>query len=282
MWQALGGVWRAAGTAARAGVLAAGLAVAAPSASAADQPVDLELVLAVDVSGSVDDDEALLQRSGYVGAFRHPEVIDAIAKGFLGRIAVAYMEWAGEAHQKLLVDWTVIDGADGANRFADRLAGATVRTAAWTSISGAIGFSMTLFERNGFEGTRRVIDISGDGANNAGPPVTALRDAAVAEGLIINGLPIVNRRPSRFGLPQEPALDQFYIHCVIGGPGAFIVTADDFHSFAVAVRRKLVLEIAGLAPPRPLLHRAQAAGGYAHGCDIGERRLQQFLRNREF
>lgn len=265
------------------GALLAAAPLAPGPAAAADVPVDLELVLAVDVSGSVDEDEALLQRSGYVGAFRHPEVQLAVTRGFLGRIAVAYVEWAGDGHQRLVADWHLVDTAEAAGAFADALAGAPLRTAAWTSISGAIRFSLPLFDGNGYEGTRRVIDISGDGANNAGGDVTLARDEAVGRGVIINGLPIANERPSRFGLPQEPDLDLYYMHCVIGGPGAFIVVANDFHNFAEAVRRKLVLEIADKPdlPPR-LVWPAAADGGYEPGCDIGEKRLQRFLRQREF
>ena len=260
------------------------LVVGAPDGRAAELPVDLELVLAVDVSGSVDPGEAKLQRAGYVGALTDKRVIGAIRSGIFGRIAVAYVEWADSHLQATVTDWTLIDSKESAYAFADRLDQAPIRRGRFTSISALIEYSLPMFENNGFEGTRRVIDISGDGANNTGKPVMLARDNAVAAGVIINGLPIVNDNRQSFG-PQIANLDLYYRDCVIGGPGAFLIVADDFESFAVAVRKKLILEIAGRMPSMPLLHRAAGkrlkprAPRKAPDCYIGELQLDRRLRN---
>jgi len=232
-----------------AALLVAGLALTADRASAADVPVDLELVLAVDISGSVDQVEARLQREGYIAALRHPDVIEAIRNGMLGRIALAYVEWAGDHYQRTMLDWTVIEDADGADAFADALAETPLMTAHWTSISGAIDYAAPLFDDNGIEGLRRVIDISGDGYNNRGRPVQRARDEAVGAGITINGLPIVNDRPNPWGSRPPADLDRYYEELVIGGPGAFIVVAEDYTAFASAILSKLLLEIAGETPP---------------------------------
>jgi hypothetical protein len=228
-------------------VAAIGPPVAATGAGA-EKRVDLELVLAIDVSGSIDEEEARLQRKGYIDAFTSPEVLSAIRSGFLKRIAVTYIEWAGYDHQRTVAGWTLIEGAPGAAAFAAALAAEPVGVGPYTSISGAIEFAMPLFKKNGFEGTRQVIDISGDGPNNSGRLVTLARTEALRAGLTINGLPILNTRPSRYGNPPMPNLDLYYKNCVIGGPRAFIVVAEDFRSFARAIRKKLVLEIAGADP----------------------------------
>jgi len=255
--------------------LLASALVGAPVA-ARDAPVDLELAMGIDVSGSVDDDEAMLQRQGYIAAFRHPDVIRAIEQGILGKIAVGYYEWAGYGHMRIITDWTLIDGAEAAYAFADSLESNPPRTAFRTAISSAIDFAVTWFDVNDFEGTRRVVDISGDGANNWGGPVTMARDRAVARGVIINGLPIVNDRPGPSGRPQLANLDLYYENCVIGGPGAFIVVANSYPEFAEAVRRKLIIEIADAAPrssPGLALVQYQPDRA-APPCDIGEQRLQ--------
>lgn len=248
--------------------------------------VDLELVLAVDVSLSVDSEEAQLQRQGYVQAFRDPLVVDAIGGGILGRIAVTYFEWANSAHTHLVVDWTLVDSPAAAERFATALAARRPGPAHYTSISGAIDFGAELFQDNGFEGTRQVIDVSGDGPNNWGDLVTQARDRAVAQGITINGLPILDRSSGPFSRYNIPNLDLYYRDCVIGGPAAFIVVAEDFKAFASAIRRKLILEIAGLAPPKrsrpaPALHPAQfiddGDARLSPPCDIGE----QLLRTRD-
>jgi hypothetical protein len=217
-------------------------------ARAEEIPVDLELVLAVDISGSVDELEAQLQREGYIAALRHPHVIEAIQGGMFRRIAVTYVEWAGDHYQRTMLDWTLLEDAAGAHGFADALAETPLMTAHWTSISGALDHAAALFENNGFEGVRRVIDISGDGYNNRGRRVELARDEAVAAGITINGLPIVNDRPNPWGGSPPKDLDLYYEERVIGGPGAFIVVAKDYTAFASAILSKLLLEIAG-APP---------------------------------
>lgn len=244
--------------------LALALAAAAPAAAAQDLPVDLELVLAVDVSGSVDGYEARQQREGYLTAIVHPDVLDAIAGGFLQRIAVTYVEWSGPSQQRTVVEWRVIDGAESAQAFAAALGEAPLLPMLYTSISHAIDYAAALFDGNGIEGARRVIDISGDGPNNSGRTVASARGAAVAAGITINGLPIMNDRAQPFGLPtpNQLRLDRYYERTVIGGPGAFIVVAEDFDAFRDAILRKLILEIAGTRPPDGVLRvgPAKAAG----------------------
>ncbi len=227
-----------------AGLLVAfGAAVAAPPASALE--VDLELVLAIDISRSVDDEEAQLQREGYMQALTDKRIIDAIRSGAIGKIAVTYIEWAGSTYQQTVIDWTVIDGPDSAKAFALKISEAPRVAEMWTSISGALIYGAAKFENNGYEGKRRVIDVSGDGRNNSGPDVVTIRDAVVARGVVINGLPIMSERPN-FGRPPERDLDIYYEQNVIGGPGSFLVPAHDFPDFARAVRTKLIKEISGL------------------------------------
>lgn len=219
-----------------------------PAASGAALPVDLELVLAVDVSGSIDEDEAKLQRQGYLAALVDARLMRAIRSGQYGRIAVAYVEWADAYYQRTVVDWTLIFDEKSARAFAARLAAAPLTSAPWTSISGAIDYGAKLFAGNGYEGIRRVIDISGDGRNNRGRPVTAARDEAVARGITINGLPIVNDRLNPWGGPPDPEIDLYYERHVIGGPGAFVIAAKNFDAFAAAILSKLIMEIAGTTP----------------------------------
>lgn len=226
------------------------------AATAAEEAVDIELVLAVDVSGSMDADELVLQRYGYVAAFRHRDVIGAITSGFLGRIAVTYVEWAGPYSQVVTVPWRVVDGAASAREFADILDDAPTAYIRGTSISGGLAFSAGLFGGNGIEGTRRVIDISGDGANRQGIPVEVARDEVLARGIVINGLPLL-LKPRPYFWSGGGGLDEYYHDCVIGGPGAFIIAVTKKSHLARAVRRKLVLEIAG-APPRAFLALAHA------------------------
>lgn len=255
-------------------ILAVLLAALVVRPASAEIYVDLELALAVDVSGSVDPEEARLQREGYIAAFRDPEVIRAIEGGMLGRIAVAYYEWAGFGHIRHIAPWTLVEDERSAHAFADVLTLTSPQTARRTAISAAINFAVPYFDDNGFEGTRRVVDVSGDGANNWGEPVTLARDRAVAAGITINGLPIMNSRSGPGGFPQTPNLDLYFRDCVIGGPGAFIVVANSFQEFATAVRQKLVTEIAGRRPPQPArLIPAQLGGErVAPPCDFGERR----------
>jgi len=247
------------------------------SAGAAERQVDLELVLAADISGSMDLEEAALQRQGFANAIRHPEVIEAIRRGQFGRIAVTYMEWAGDRYQSTLVGWTEIADAASANTFAEAVERPPVRTALWTSISGAIVYAARGFEDNGYRGLRRVIDISGDGPNNRGLFVVEARDYAVAEGIVINGLPIINGRPGRYGLPPLPNLDLYYEDCVIGGFGSFVVVANGFRDFARAILRKLLLEIANEMPRAPVLHLA--ADRPRPPCNAGELQLRVFDYN---
>ncbi len=216
-------------------------------ASAAGPEVDLALVLAVDVSRSMTPDEQQLQRDGYVEAFRHPEVIQAIQSGALGEIAVTYVEWAGPAYHNIAVPWTIIASAADANAFADKLAAAPIGHEFGTSISAGVAFANTLFATSGVSDDRRTIDVSGDGPNNAGGPVVQARDAAVASGVTINGLPIMLHANDYFGIAN---LDVYYRDCVIGGPGAFMVAVTGTLNFEDATRRKLVTEIADASRPR--------------------------------
>ena len=217
------------------------LALAAPARA---EPVDLELVFAADGSGSIDDDELRLQRQGWADALRSRDVLDGIRDGALGAIAVAYMEWGGPSSQVLIVDWHVIRDEASAKVFADKLVAAPRGATGYNSISNAIDFSVRLVERNAHEGSRKVIDVSGDGPNMGGRPLSAARDEAIGKGFTINALAI--RRPGgRPGGPGGMALEDYYGREVIGGPGAFVEIADETRPFAVAARRKLLTEIAG-------------------------------------
>ena len=254
--------------------LAVGLALSAvfaPAAVRAETEVDVALVLAVDVSRSMDDDEQRLQRDGFVQAFRSSAVHEAIRKGTIGRIGVVYMEWSGPAQQKVVVPWTLVDGPESAGAFADRLASTEIGRIYSTSISGAIEMGLRLHRESGLDPLRRVIDISGDGPNNTGRAVTAARDDAVAEGITINGLPFMVKRPTGFGDIEN--LDLYYQDCVIGGPGAFIVPVREARHFAHAIRTKLVREIADAPPPEPLIHFAQQRERM--NCQIGEIQRRQ-------
>lgn len=224
---------------------------AASAQSGAGTEVDLKLVLAVDVSRSMDYGEAVTQRRGYIEAFQHDEVIDAIRSGLLGQIAVTYFEWSGPGLQSVIVPWMVIDGPESGARFGDILADAPVSRWQATSISDALLFGASLFDRDEFMATRQVIDISGDGPNNMGLPVLLARQLVLERDITINGLPIMINDEDPFrGLTPE-TLDTYYRECVIGGLGAFIVVVDDQSHFADAIRRKMVLEIASapMVPP---------------------------------
>jgi hypothetical protein len=218
--------------------------------AAQEVPVNLELVLAVDISGSVDLVEAHQQRQGYVTALADPAVIRAIRSTFTGRVAVAYVEWADTNMQEAVVPWTLLEDEASARAFSAALAEAPISRGMRTSISGAIDFSVPLFDGNGFAGERRVIDISGDGVNTSGRPVQEARDEAVTKGIVINGLPILNDRPQPGGrpTPMEMALDRYFTESVIGGPGSFVVPALGFDEFKDAILQKLILEIAGTGP----------------------------------
>lgn len=250
--------------------IAAGLAM--PAGSRAEVAVDVELVLAVDVSGSMDASEHQVQRQGYETAMVHPDVLDAIRGGMTGRIAVTYVEWAGPGLQRVIVPWMMIDGAESAQLFVDRLRARPISQIRGTSISGMLLLAPSLFEDNGFEGLSRVVDISGDGPNNRGRRVDVVRDSVVAEGITINGLPVL-LNPSGRGTLGFEGLVRYYEDCVIGGFGAFVLGVNDPDHLADAIRRKLVLEIAGASPPRapsmPGPIPAQAEGEPMN-CRIGE------------
>lgn len=244
---------------------------------AASAKVDLELVLAVDVSGSMDDDEHYLQRKGYEDAFRHPQIVAAISSGYHGRIALTYVEWAGPSSQVVTVPWRIIKDRQSANAFADRLAETPIAFIRGTSISGGLAFAASLFDDNEYDGFRRVIDVSGDGPNNMGMPVRPVRDRVVARGITINGLPLV-LKPYASLRYAGVDLDAYYRDCVIGGRGAFTVAVDDPALLAKSIRRKLVLEIAGriprIAPAASVHFVAQFAN--RSDCMIGEKMRQDW------
>ena len=248
------------------------LAVASTvSATARAEVVDVELILAVDVSLSMSPDELAVQRDGYAAALTHEQVIRAIRDGVHGRIALTYVEWAGAGVQHVVVPWTIVSGPEEAAAVARRLTLHPPNSARRTSISGALNFAADLFAESSFRGMKRVVDISGDGPNNQGPLVTQARDALVAEGITINGLPLMTN--GGFSRVYDLAdLDLYYQHCVIGGPGAFMIPVNDWSHFPEAVRRKLVLELAG-GPGReePKVVRASSAAPRPVDCEVGEK-----------
>ena len=263
-----------------AGVLAggdvAGVAAPNPKAQLAAQSVDaqtapsvdVELILAVDVSYSMDMDELAIQREGYAQAIVSKEFLQALKSLPNGKIAVTYFEWAASSDQKIIIPWRMIDGPETADAVAGEIMKTPIRRASRTSISGAINFAMPLFEENPYRGSRRVIDISGDGANNNGVPVTVARDAALGKGIIINGLPIMVKEPSYSTMDIEN-LDFYYEDCVIGGPGSFVVSIRDRDKFKEAIRSKLLLEVAGRTPERPIVPVAGKEPRVS--CLIGEK-----------
>jgi hypothetical protein len=227
------------------GSLAAATASTATTAARAETPVDLQLVLAVDVSRSIDEVEAELQRRGYIEALTNERIIDAILSGENRRIAVCYTEWAGTHYQVVVLDWAVIDSPSAARRFADKLAEAPRQSQSWTAVGAALAHAGQRFDNSGFVSKRRVIDISGDGRTNDGPPAELVRDRLVSQGIVVNGLPVMMNR-TNFGRPPDLSLDKYYEENVIGGPGSFMIVADDFDQFGRAVRTKLVREISGV------------------------------------
>ncbi len=260
-----------------AGLLAAALQLAPAPAQAPSSPpppasghlgeVDVALVLAVDISFSMDLDELAVQRAGYVEALRSPEVHKAIEGGATGRIAVTFFEWAGTHVQHHLIPWTVIDGPAAAMRFADELERQPTRRGQRTSVSGAIDTGARLLEEAPLRALRQVIDISGDGPNNMGRIVTVARDEALAKGVTINGLPIIMKRPGYLDIED---LDMYYEDCVIGGRNAFSIPIRDKSQFAQTIRTKLVMEISE-APDlsHPLIQKAQARVPRV-SCTVGE------------
>ena len=239
----------------------------APASAAED--VDFALVLAVDISTSMDVDEQQLQRDGYVAGFRHPDLLRAIASGAHGRIAVMYVEWAGRNIQYTVVPWTVIADRDDAEAFAAALAAAPLRREAGTSISGGLLFAGSQFNRRDYRAGRLAVDISGDGPNNTGHPVELMRDWLIRRGVTVNGLPIMLKDQPDIEGTSISNLDIYYEDCVIGGPGAFIIAVKDARDFGTAIRSKLVLEIAGL-PARPVPAAAFAREPRID-CLIGEK-----------
>jgi hypothetical protein len=235
-------------------------------------PVDVELVLAVDISYSMDPEEQTLQKEGYIAALTSREFMQAIRQGMHGKIAITYFEWAGAHIQHMVVPWRVIDGPETADSVANDIARSPLRRGARTSISGALLYAMPLFDSSGYRGIRKVIDVSGDGTNNHGPLVTLTRDDVLTKGITINGLPIMLKRPNFGGMDLEE-LDVYFEDCVIGGPGAFVVPIRERNQFKDAIRTKLVLEVAGRMPKERVI--PAAADKPRVSCTIGERMWQQ-------
>jgi len=226
-------------------VAAGGMLVNGAAFEAAGQTVDLELVLLADASRSIDNAEIQFQRQGYASAITHPEVLGAIAQGFDQRIAVTYVEWGDASSQEVVVPWTVVDGPASAAAFAAALLEAPRRAAGPNAIGNAIAAAHGLIESSAFDGYRKVIDFSGDSAwSFGGMPVAQARAAALAEGIVINGLAILCRAAECSGRPVDYDLEKAFAETIVGGPGSFVVTADGDDRFAQAVRRKLLLEIA--------------------------------------
>jgi len=230
--------------------------------------VDIELILAVDVSYSMDMDELAIQREGYAQAIVSKEFLQALKSLPNGKISVTYFEWAASSDQKIIIPWRLIDGPETADAVADEILKTPIRRASRTSISGAINFALPLFDEDPYHGLRRVIDISGDGPNNNGGPVTVARDAALEKGIIINGLPIMVKEPS-YSTMDIDNLDFYYEDCVIGGPGSFVVSIKDRDKFKEAIRSKLLLEVAGRTPERRVVPVADKEPRVS--CMIGEK-----------
>jgi hypothetical protein len=227
-------------------------AAAAPAARAAEE-VDLLLVLAADVSRSVDHVKFQLQREGYAAAISDKRVLEAVSSGRHRRIAVSFVEWSGASSQKLVIDWSIVDGPETARKFGDQLLELPRSFAERTSIGGGIDFSMSVLARSPYTAPRRTIDVSGDGTHNSGRDVKLARDEAVAAGVTINGLVILSERPLTWN-PEHTnppgGLENYFRQNVIGGPGAFVIVAQDFNSFGQAIVKKMVAEIAEM-PPEP-------------------------------
>ncbi|MBU3730964.1 MAG: DUF1194 domain-containing protein [Beijerinckiaceae bacterium] len=239
--------------------------------------VDVELVLAVDVSYSMDPEEQKLQREGYIEALNSPEILKAIAKGVNGKIAVAYVEWAGTNSREIVADWHIIDSAESAAVFTRKLVDKPTRRLSRTSISGVIDFAVPMFASNNMRGLKQVIDISGDGSNNQGRPVERARDDALAQGIVINGLPIMLNRPVVGYRDVEP-LDHYYADCVVGGPGSFVIPIREREQFVEAIRTKILLEIASI-PDDPLpIQKAQLKTPRVD-CMIGEKLWRERWEN---
>jgi uncharacterized protein DUF1194 len=248
-------------------------ALAAPHPRFADRspgaiPVDVELVLAVDISYSMDPEEQALQREGYIQALTSREFLTALREGANGKIAVTYFEWAGAGDQRIVMPWRLIEGPESADAVAGEIARAPYRRAQRTSISGALQFAKPLFDNSGYRGLRRVIDVSGDGTNNSGPLVAITRDDVIAAGITINGLPIMLKR-SNFGFADAEELDAYYEDCVTGGTGSFVIPIRERSEFVKATRTKLVLEIAGREPEARIIPASVDKPRVS--CTIGEK-----------
>ena len=250
----------------------AGIAAPNPRSQLADTKdnvlsVDVELVIAVDVSYSMDLDELAVQREGYAQAIVSKDFLQAMRTGPTSKVAVTYFEWSASSDQKIIIPWRVIDGPESADAVAAEIMKTPVRRGSRTSISGAINFAMPLFDENPYRGLRRVIDISGDGPNNNGRPVADARAAALEKGITINGLPIMVKEPSPLTMDIDN-LDWYYEDCVIGGPGSFVVSIKDRDKFKEAIRAKLILEVAGRTPEHPIVPVAEKEPRVP--CLIGE------------
>lgn len=249
--------------------------VAQTSAARAQTEVDLELVLAVDISNSMDSEEQRLQREGYVQALRDPSITKAIQGGLRGRIAVTYMEWAGPQIQTVVIPWRLIEDQASAAAFATELMEKPYRRFSMTSISSALQFASTLFGTSEFRGSRRVVDVSGDGVNNSGVALEPVRQDLLKSGVTINGLPILIRPTTTWSRFDAPNLDLYYANCVIGGPGSFMIPITTLDEFTTATRRKLLLEISQNGQPR--LFRAQfGKGETGYDCSAVERRIDRW------
>jgi hypothetical protein len=249
--------------------------VAAPGPQVAQQrtetdaaAVDVLLILAVDVSYSMDMDELAIQREGYAQAIVSKDFLQALKTGPTGKVAVTYFEWAASSDQKIIIPWRVIDGPESADAVAAEIMKTPIRRASRTSISGAIHFAMPLFDQSPYHGLRRVIDISGDGPNNNGTPVTLARDEALSKGIVINGLPIMVKEPS-YSTMDIDNLDFYYEDCVVGGPGSFVVSIKDREKFKEAIRTKLLMEVAGRMPERVAVAEKEKEPRVS--CLIGEK-----------
>ncbi|MEO0546774.1 MAG: DUF1194 domain-containing protein [Pseudomonadota bacterium] len=245
------------------------------SAHAADVEVDVQLLLAVDVSRSMSARELEIQRRGYAEALVSEQVLRAIRSGLLGRVALAYVEWAGPRSQRIIVDWTLVSTPADAQAFASKISANFNPAMRRTSISGALRYGTAFFQDNGFTSNRRVIDISGDGPNNQGFPVLQARQKALDEGFVINGLPLMTREGlgARFAIDN---LDDYYRDCVIGGPGSFVIPVLEWTQFPEAVRQKLVLELAGTTPDESTVPVLKTKSRPPADCMIGEKIWMQF------
>src|SRR5467141_628529 len=253
----------------------AGIAAPSPKSRFAETKhnvpsVNVELVIAVDVSYSMDMDELAIQREGYAQAIVSKDFLQALRAGPGSKVAVTYFEWSLSGDEKIIIPWRVIDGPESADAVAAEIMKTAVRRGSRTSISGAINFAMPLFDENPYRGLRRVIDISGDGPNNNGGPVVVARDAALEKGIVINGLPIMVKEPS-YSTMDIDNLDFYYEDCVIGGPGSFVVSIKDREKFKEAIRSKLLLEVAGRTPPRRIVPVAEKEKEPRVSCLIGEK-----------